>query len=392
MAYDFDKFVDRKNTNSLKYDFALERNRPSDILPLWVADMDFPLPDEVLSVMQKCVSHGIFGYSEVKDDYFKTLDSWFKKYFSYSFDKKWLVKTPGVVYAIATAIKAYTNIGDSVLIQTPVYYPFSECINDNERTLIDSPLLYLDGKYSIDFQDFEKKIIENQVKLFILCSPHNPVGRVWAKDELIKICDICLKHNVHIVSDEIHMDFTRNGYTHHILPSISDTHKYDEIVTVLTAPSKTFNIAGLQISNIFIPNDIYREKFIHEINKTGYSQLNTIGLVTAKACYDYGDDWLFELKKYLEENLSFIRSYLEENLPKLKLVEPEGTYLAWVDFSELNLSTEKVTEIMTHDAKVWLDSGDMFGKSGCFQRINYACARRTLEEALNRINDAFKNL
>lgn len=390
MKYNFDEHIDRKNTNSLKYDFAVERNRPSDILPLWVADMDFRLPNEVLEEMKKSVEHGIFGYSDTKDDYTDVLIDWFKTRFDFDIKKEWLVKTPGIVYAICMAIQAFTKEGDAVLIQKPVYYPFSLSIIDNNRKLVNNPLVYKDGKYSIDFEDFENKIVENDVKMFILCSPHNPVGRVWTKEELIKLGNICLKHNVIVVSDEIHMDFTRNGIKHSIFLSLDN--KFMENTVLLTAPSKTFNIAGLQVSNVFIPNENLKNKFIKAIDKSGYSQLNTLGLVATKACYQYGKEWLSELKIYLESNLVFIDNFLKENLPKIKLVQPQGTYLAWVDFSELNLSDNEINDIITNKCKLWLDDGAMFGieEGKGFQRINYACQKSTLEKALNQLKNEFE--
>ncbi len=388
--YDFDKLVDRKNTSSLKYDFSVERGRPKEILPFWVADMDFSLPNEVLEVLQKRVSHGIFGYTDVKDDYTEVITNWFKKHFNYSLEKEWLVKTPGVVYAIYTAVKAFTNVGDSILIQKPVYYPFSSAILENDRKLVNSPLVYKDGKYSIDFDDFETKIVENNVKLFILCSPHNPVGRVYTVDELQKLGNICKKHNVKIVSDEIHCDFHRNGHKHHLFLSIDESFK--DFSILLTAPSKTFNVAGVQVSNIFIPNEDLRALFKKEISKTGYSQLNTFGLVATKTVYEFGEDWLFELKEYLEKNLDTIRTYLETKLPKIKLVEPEGTYLAWLDFSELNLSDEVIIDLIENKANLWLDNGTMFGEEGYnFQRINYACPNALIIKLLDNLYETFKN-
>ncbi len=388
--YNFDKVVDRKNTQSIKYDFAVERGKPENILPFWVADMDFPCPSEIIEELNKCVNHGIFGYSEVKDDYSTVVLNWFEKHFSYSLEKDWLVKTPGIVFAIATAIKTYTEIGDGVIIQKPVYYPFSTSIKDNDRKLVNNPLVYKDGKYTIDFVDFEKKIVDNNVKLFILCNPHNPIGRVYTKDELLQLGNICKKHGVIIVSDEIHCDFVREGHIHNLFLSVDDSFK--DFSVLLTAPSKTFNIAGLQVSNNFIPNKELREKFKKEINKTGYSQLNNMGLIATKAAYEYGEDWLKELKKYLEYNLLTIRNFLEEKLPKIKLVEPEGTYLAWLDFSEYNLSVDELNDLIVNKANLWLDCGTMFGGDGAnFQRINYACPNSLIVQLLDNLYSTFKD-
>ncbi len=387
--YNFDEIVSRKDTNCLKYDFAIERGRPVDVLPFWVADMDFKVADEITESLQKAVSHSIFGYSDVKDDYADVVVRWFSKNFACNLEKEWLVKTPGVVYAIYTAVKAFTNVGDSVIIQKPVYYPFSSAILDNDRKLINNPLDYKDGKYTIDFVDFENKIVSNNVKLFILCSPHNPVGRVFLKEELQKLGEICLKHNVIIVSDEIHCDFTRPNVKHNMFLSVDD--RFKEITVLLTAPSKTFNVAGLQCSNIFIPNEDLRKSFKKEIEKTGYSQLNTLGLVATKACYEHGEEWLLQLKDYLEGNIQYIKTFLEEKLPNVTLVEPEGTYLAWLDFSKTGLSDKEINKLVVEKANLWLDKGTMFGEEGeFFQRINYACPQSLLEKCMENLYNTFK--
>ncbi len=267
MAIDFNLIVNRKNTNSLKYDFALERGKEADILPLWVADMDFPTAPEVTEALVKASRHGIFGYTEVKEEYFNVLKNWFLSHYNWNIERKWLVKTPGVVYAIAMAIRAFTDKNEAVLIQQPVYYPFSETIESNERILINNPLVYKDGKYHIDFIDFEEKIVKNRVKLFILCNPHNPVGRVWTKEELIRLGDICVKHNVLVVSDEIHADFIYPGHEHLVFADLKT--EYFERTVTCTAPSKSFNLAGLQVSNVFIGNPAIKYALKTEIVKSG---------------------------------------------------------------------------------------------------------------------------
>lgn len=383
----FDELIDRTNTNSLKYDFALERGKPKDILPLWVADMDFKAPSAVLDVLTSASNHGIFGYSETKADYFNTLHHWFHTYFNWSIEDSWLVKTPGVVYAICTAIRSLTQKGDAVMIQQPVYYPFAESITANERLLINNALVYKDGKYVMDLQDFEAKIIQHKVKLFILCSPHNPVGRVWTKEELIELGNICLKHGVLIISDEIHADFVYDGYTHHILANLKP--EFLDITITCTAPSKTFNLAGLQVSNIFIPNESIRTAFQKEIVRTGYSQLNTMGLLACKAAYEHGREWLDDLKTYLAQNLDFVRTFLQERLPQIKLVQPQGTYLIWLDCRALNMTEEALDQLIVQKAGLWLDTGSMFGHEGeGFQRMNIACPRATLEKALHQLECA----
>lgn len=384
--YNFNKIINRKNSGSLKYDFAVERGMPKDVLPLWVADMDFKTADPILKTLKNAVEHGIFGYNEVKRPYFSAIQNWYKRYFNFELKEEWLLKTPGVVFALAMAVKAFSNKNDGVLIQEPVYYPFREVIEVNERKVINNKLILKNGKYKIDFENFENLIVENNIKLFLLCNPHNPVGRAWTKEELIKMGEICLKHNVMIVSDEIHCDFVFNS-DHKLFISLKP--EFEKISMICTAPSKTFNLAGLQISNIFIPDKINRNKFKNEINKSGYSQLNSLGLVACQAAYEHGEEWLSELKKYLVDNLNFVRTYLKENLPKIHLIEPEATYLVWLDFRELG-SPDEVNNKIVNDAKLWLDRGEMFGESGAgFQRINIACPRATLKEALDRLKKVF---
>ena len=389
--YDFDKIIDRHGTNCLKFDFAKERGKNGDELSLWVADMDFQVAKPITDALQAQVNHGIYGYSEVKSDYFDIVKNWFKDNFDWEIKKGSLVKTPGVVYAIAMAVKAFTKEGEAVIIQQPVYYPFSEMIIANNRKLVNSPLVLKDGRYEIDFEDFEKKIVENNVKLFILCSPHNPVGRVWSVEELKRIGDICIKHDVVIFSDEIHADFVYEPNKHHVFASLGESYAANSVIA--TAPSKSFNIAGLQVSNIFIENKKLRDAFRNEIVKSGYSQLNTMGLAAARAAYESGKEWLDEVRAYIKDNLIFFRDYLKENIGELSLIEPEGTYLVWVDFRKLGLSEKQREDLIVNKAKLWIDSGAMFGVDGeGFERFNIACPREYLKMALDSLAKAIKGL
>jgi len=384
VQYEFDTVIDRHNTNALKYDFARERGKPEGVLPLWVADMDFPAPPEVLADLQKAVEHGIFGYSEPKDAYYDAVINWFAERFAYRVARQEIIKTPGIVFALAEAVRAYTLPGEAVLIQTPVYHPFYEVIRSNGRTLVTNPLHYQDGRYRMDFADFERKIVENAVKLFILCNPHNPVGRVWTRDELVTVNELCEQHNVLILSDEIHCDFVWPGHTHICFGTLNEN------AIVATAPSKTFNLAGLQASNLFIKNAELRARLKTEINRSGYSQLNTLGLVACQSAYTKGGAWLEALKSYLVANIQFTRSFLEERLPNIRLVEPEGTYLLWLDFSAYGLTQEELDSRVTKNAKLWLSGGTTFGQDGAgFQRVNIACPRATLAEALERLAQEF---
>lgn len=381
---DFDKVTERRGTNCLKYDFAEERGYPEDVLPFWVADMDFPAPQPVIDALMKHARHGIFGYTDPKEDYFDTLVHWFKTRHCWQPAKGSLVITPGVVFAICTAIRAFTQPGDAILINQPVYYPFSLSIKDNGRKLVDSPLVERDGHYEIDFEDLEQKIIVNKVKLYLLCSPHNPVGRVWRREELERLAGICQKHAVRVVADEIHADFIRPGFRHTVFASLSP--ETEELTITCTAPSKTFNLAGLQVSNIFISNPVLRKKFRHELLASGYSQPNALGLFAAQAAYAHGAGWLDELRAYLEQNLAKTKDFLALNLPKVKIIEPEGTYLLWLDFSDYHLSAAEIDERIIHHCKLWLDSGHIFGPSGDgFQRLNLACPWSVLQEGLERL-------
>lgn len=385
---DFDKVIERKDTDCLKYDFAVRRGRPEGVLPLWVADMDFKTSERILDAIKARVEHGIFGYTESREKYFEAVSEWMKERHDWEVQRNWLVKTPGVVFALAMAVKAYSGVGDAVLIQQPVYYPFTEVIEDNDRVVVSNDLvLGEDGKYHIDFEDFERKIVENHISLFLFCSPHNPVSRVWTKDELIRIGEICLKHHVIIVSDEIHEDFVFGRRKHYVFANLKK--EFADISVTCTSPAKTFNLAGLQISNIFIPNGSLRRQFKKQIAAAGYSQLNTIGLTACEAAYRYGFDWYEAMMKYIAGNIEFMKQYLREELPQLKMIEPEGTYLIWVDFRDLGLSEAELEELIVKKANLWLDSGAIFGKVGAgFERFNVACPRSVLAQALEQLKTA----
>ncbi len=389
--YDFDQIIERRGTGCEKYDFALENGKPEGLLPLWVADMDFCVPQEVKDSLHSVVEHGIFGYTEAKGSYYKAAAGWLEKHFGWRPMQEWLVRTPGVVFAIAAAIRAFTSEGESVLIQQPVYYPFAGMVRKNKRNLVVSPLVYTEGRYQMDFEDFEQKIIRNQVKLFVLCSPHNPVGRVWSREELKRVGDICLRHHVLVVSDEIHCDFTYPGYTHTIFASLGKDFADNSIIC--TAPSKTFNLAGLQASNIWIADANIRRAFADEVEKCGYFSLNLMAIAACEAAYRYGEQWLNELKTYLKENLDFVREYLRTQLPQIHLVEPEGTYLVWLNCKGLGLTSEELDQFIVEKAGLWLDGGTMFGSGGeQFQRLNIACPRSVLKQAFDQLKSAVGNL
>ena len=385
----FDEVIERRNTNSLKYDFAKRRGLPEDVLPLWVADMDFKTSSYVEDALVERTRHAIFGYSETgadlsDDSYFNAVAGWMKRHHDWDVDIRWLIKTPGVVFALAMAVQAFTKEGDAVLIQQPVYYPFSEVIEDNKRVIVSNDLvLGDDNRYHIDSEDFEKKIVENNIKLFFLCNPQNPTGRVFTKEELTKLGDICLKHEVLVVSDEIHNDFALYG-EHTVFAKVKK--EFEDNCIICTSASKTFNLASMLMSNIFIPNQKIRRAFKKQIDAAGISQLSILGIVATRTAYEKGEEWYENVISYIKENIAYLKKYTEENLPGVKVIDGEGTFLPWLDFRGTGLSSEEIDKRIIYDAKLWLDSGRIFGKVGDgFQRINVATPRSILEECLRRI-------
>lgn len=389
MKYNFDTIIDRTNTFASKYDLAERRHKPLDAISLWVADMDFKTAPCIQKALAERAEHGIFGYSWPDNRYYSAVREWFKNRHNFDVQDEWIVTTPGVVFAIALAIRAFTNEGDGVLIQKPVYYPFFNTINALNRRVVNNPLILRNGHYEIDFEDFENKIVSENVKLFIFCSPHNPGGRVWTKQELECISEICIRHNVLVVSDEIHSDITFGTNRHTVYASLSEEAAQNCVIC--TSPSKTFNLAGLQFSNIFIPNKEKRTLFKMERNRTGYDEPSLMGITAAVSAYKDGGDWFDEVKEYIWQNIQFAKSYIVEHCPKIKVIEPEGTYLLWLDFTAFTeLSDAEICDRVLNKAKVWLDDGRMFGTEGeKFQRINCATPRKILENALERICNAF---
>lgn len=388
---DFDSVIERRNTRSLKYDFAAERGMSEDILPMWVADMDFKTSSYIEDALAERVREGVFGYSEVKTPYFETVRDWMVRQHGWQPQEEWLVKTPGVVTALAMAVKAYTEPGDAVLIQLPVYYPFAEVIEDNGRRVV-SNTLYRgeDNRYHMDFVDFEQKIVQNRVKLFLLCNPHNPVGRVWTAEELTRLGDLCVKHGVTVVSDEIHEDFVFQG-KHQVFAGLKK--EYEERCIVCTSPSKTFNLATMVLSNIFIPNRDLRKRFRKQLDAAGISQLGVMGLIACETAYSKGEEWYLAMHAYVRDNIAYVKNYVEQSLPGVRMTEHEGTYLVWLDFSGTGLSETELEDLIVNRAKLWLDGGTMFGECGKgFQRINVACPRSILKEAMRRLEGALKEI
>lgn len=391
MKYNFDEIIDRSKVNSKKWNPNLYKdtfNGHTELLPLWVADMDFKVAQPILDAMRKVIDHGILGYTAPDEEYYQAIIQWNKKRKNCDIKKDWIVYTNGVVPAISFIIQNFTNEGDHILIQTPVYHPFRMSTENNNRKIITSSLINNNGYYTIDFENFEKKIKENNIKLFILCNPHNPVGRVWKKDELLKIAEICLKYNVLIISDEIHSDLIFKEHSHTSFLTLDE--KYWKNLFVCTAPSKTFNLAGIQTSLILIPNPELKLKYQTALGKVRIENPNTFGIEGVKAGYLHGEEWLEQVLEYLDNNRKFIQKFLAEKIPSAKYTLPEGTYLAWINLSEA-LKGEKIEEFFENKAKVAIDYGNWFGEEGeGYIRLNFACPQSILEEALNRIYNALK--
>lgn len=383
----FDRVIDRHNTDSIKYDFARRFGKPADILPLWVADMDFQAPEQVIACLEQRCRHGIFGYSDKKEEYFQAVAGWMEDSFRWQVKPEWLVKTSGVVHAICSAIRALTDPGDAVLIQQPVYHPFPEIIKNNRRKLVVNQLQYREGRYSIDWEDFSEKVVRQQVRMFILCSPHNPVGRVWTADELKRMGDICRKNNVIVIADEIHADFVYRQHKHQVFANLQP--EFADMTVTCTAPTKTFNLAGLQIANIFITDSRLRGRFKREIAAAGTNHVGIMGLDACQAAYNSGRAWLDDLLVYLQGNIKLLSDYIKSELPLVSLVDIEGTYLAWLDFHRTGLDDAELDRRLVEKGRLWLDPGTRFGAGGeSFQRMNIACPSSVLKEALDRLSIA----
>ena len=389
MQYDFDTPIDRTHTWSIKHDFKKENGKADDILPLWVADMDFRSPDSVVEALKKAVDHGIFGYSRADESYFDAVAAWYQKRHHLTLQPEWMTCTPGIVFALSIAVRAFTQEGDAVLIQPPVYHPFSRAILRNKRTLVENPLVLKDGHYEMDLEELEQKVLDEHVKLMILCNPHNPVGRVWTREELTALADICLRHHVYVISDEIHGDFVWQGHEQTPYASISEEACLHSMMC--TAPSKTFNLAGMATSNLFIPDPEMRRKFRSELLDVGQQNMNRLGLFACRAAYEGGGEWLDQLIGYLAGNLALVRDFCKNRVPQIQLVEPEGTYLAWLDCRELGMTDDELMAFFSDDAKVWLDPGTHSGEQGSgFMRFNLGSSRSVIAQALDQIEAAWK--
>ena len=385
MKYNFDEIIPRRGTNSYKWDSAGD----ADVLPMWVADMDFRTAPPVVEALKKRVEHGIFGYVRVPDAYYAAVTNWFARRHDWQIEKEWIIYTTGVVPALSAVIKALTVPGDKVMVQTPVYNCFFSSIRNNGCGMIANPLIYRNGTYQIDFADLEQKAADPSVKVLLLCNPHNPAGRVWTKQELTRIGDICIRNNVWVVADEIHCELVFPGHTYIPFASISQEFLMHSVTC--NSPSKAFNLAGLQIANIISADTDIRVKIDKAINVNEVCDVNPFGVEALMAAYTDGEEWLEELKQYLFANYNYLRAYFEEYLPEFPVSMLEGTYLVWVDCSVLNQSSDEIVKTLLEKEKLWVNEGSLYGEVGeGFIRINIACPRQQLIEGLNRLRRALK--
>ncbi len=389
MKYDFNKEIKRGQSGSVKWDLRESRGG-NDIIPMWVADMDFRVPDEITNALIKRAKHGIFGYTYPADSYRQAVVSWMKKRHNWDVDREWIVTTPGVVSAFSAAIETFTDEGDKIIIQPPVYHPFKKVIEAGNRRVAENRLIIKDNRYVMDFAGLEQ-LLKDGASMMVLCSPHNPVGRVWTIDELQTLNDLCMRYDTLILSDEIHSDLIMPGYRHSVMAEISSGVN-TKIITC-TAASKSFNLAGLCCSNIIISDQKLRVSFQKLVQRLSVSTPNIFGLLATETAYNLCEGWLDELLLYIHENYLFMRRYIEDNLPRIKVADLEGTYLSWLDFSGYSLTDAAIDETLIEKAKVWLDNGPQFGAGGeGFQRINLACTRKTLIKALERIKTVLSSL
>ena len=385
----FDEIIPRQNTGCLKYDDLQHRFGNTDIQPMWVADMDLREPEFIRDEFEKIINHGIYGYQIKLPKYYEAIINWYKSRHNYIFDKQGIFFTPGVVPAISYIIQAFTKPGDKIIIQTPVYYPFMWVIKNNNRELVNNQLLEEKGNYSINFEELEQQAKES--KMLILCSPHNPVGRVWSKEELEKIVEICIKNNVIIVSDEIHNDIVFEPHKH--IPTASISDKSNKITITCHAASKTFNLAGLSAAYIHMIDHEMQNIFKTYYANLFADEINVFGMVATYEAFTKGEPWLNEMKEYVKSNYLYIKNYLVENLPQITVSALEATYLVWFDFRNLKLTNEELKQLIIEKAHLGLNDGPTFGDGGSgFQRMNIACPKSVVEKAMNNIKIAVDSL
>ncbi|WP_442602223.1 MalY/PatB family protein [Paenibacillus sp. KN14-4R] len=389
MRYNFDAIIDRNHTLAAKTDMRMKYHVPEDALPMWVADMDFASPPAITDAIRNRLDHPIYGYTHLGDNGHEAAVQWMKTRHNWTIEPQWIVHAPGVVPALNCMVRAFLKPGEKVIIQQPVYPPFVSVATNNHFEYLNNELQEINGKYEMNLTDFEMKAADPATKLFILCNPHNPVGRVWSKETLLQIADICIRHQVLIVADEIHHDLVFKGNTH--IPIASLSPEISQQTITCTAPSKTFNIAGLQAANIIIENADIRTAFVRELARTSLETPNVFAGIASEAAYREGAEWLDQALDYIEENKHYVMNYIQEKLPMLRVFDSEATYLLWIDFNKLELQPKRLTQFLNHEAKVWLNAGSTFGSSGNgFARMNIACPRSIVIEAMARIERAIR--
>lgn len=387
MKYNFDEEINRVGTDCYKYDLREKFFKTSDIIPLWVADMDFRTPDFILEALKKRMEHELFGYSYHPERQYQSIIDWVKRRHRWNIKKGWIGFAPGVVPALNLAVQAFSSPGDKIIMQTPVYFPFYSAVKDHHRELAINPLVLRHGRYEMDLGQL-KTLIDHKTRILILCNPHNPTGNVWTKNELNELASICLQHNILIVSDEIHSDIVYSGYNHIPVASLSEAIAQQTVT--LMSPSKTFNIAGLSTSYFIAANKGLKEQLQKEIDKCHLSEGNIFGGIALEAGYQQGDTWLAELIAYLEKNIVLVRNFINNRLPFLTLIQPEATFLLWIDFRRTGMDDKEIQQLLVGEARVGLSNGSIFGIEGTgFQRMNIGCPRSILENALNKLEQAF---
>lgn len=390
MPFDFDQPVSREDTNSVKYDLRKKLFGQADVIPMWVADMDFRVPPAVAEAIQQRASHEIYGYSIRPEAFYESAASWMERRHGWPIKREWMSFTPGIVPGVNLAIQALTEPLDKIMIQPPVYFPFFDAIKKNNRKLAENRLVLQDGRYFVDIEDFERHL-QNGVKMFILSNPHNPGGSVWTRQELEEMGNLCVQYGATIIADEIHCDITFEGHYYTPMASISEAIA-DHTVTFI-APSKTFNIAGLATSLGIITEQGMREQFNKMVDRLHIANGNIFGTVALQAAYNHGEEWLDQLLAYLEGNIRLIGHFTRNHLPGIEFIEPEGTYLAWLDCRELPLENERIHRFMVEKAQVGFNDGASFGKNGSgFQRLNFGCPRHTLQKVLENMEGAIRNI
>ncbi|MBO8172636.1 MAG: pyridoxal phosphate-dependent aminotransferase [Bacillaceae bacterium] len=390
MTYDFDRVIDRRNTMSVKWDQSEKLFGEPDVLPLWVADMDFQSPPEVVEAITRRAQEGIYGYTVQPTSYYEAIRGWFQKRHDWEIETDWMTSIPGVVPALNIAVQCFTEPGDQVILQPPVYYPFYDVIRKNGREIVRNPLILENNRYRMDFDGLEQ-LMKDGAKMLLLCSPHNPGGRVWTREELKRVGEMALKYDVKVVSDEIHCDLVHSGHKH--VPFASISEEFAQVSLTCLAPSKTFNLPGIQSAFVVTPNAELRKAFERKMKALSLHMVNFFAPVATEASYRHGEKWLDALLAYIEGNIDFAVDYFAEHLPEVEVMRPEGTYLLWVDYRKLGLTIDEMKQVMFKQAKVAFSEGSVFGDEGKgFLRINLACPRVTLEEALERFVVAVKEV